>query len=190
MHKVFCIGLNKTGTVSLHEALTILGYRSFHWGGPEARRSVRRALEEETPLLTYLDGRFDAFSDVEDLTYNFDLADRQYPDSKFILTIRPLDEWLESRRRHVKKNRARRASRRYAGSWLEVDLEGWAADYTAHTERVRSYFADRPDDLLVIDITAGKGWDALCAFLGRPIPDSPFPWQNRYRAWSEGSPSR
>ena len=28
--KVFCIGLNKTGTSSLHRALTILGYNSVH----------------------------------------------------------------------------------------------------------------------------------------------------------------
>ena len=30
--KVFGIGLNKTGTISLHHALEQLGYRSLHWG--------------------------------------------------------------------------------------------------------------------------------------------------------------
>ena len=30
--KVFGIGLNKTGTSSLHRALELLGYRSLHWG--------------------------------------------------------------------------------------------------------------------------------------------------------------
>ena len=34
--KIFCIGLNKTGTRSLSDALEILGYRSLHWGGSDA----------------------------------------------------------------------------------------------------------------------------------------------------------
>ena len=29
--KVFCIGVNKTGTSSLHQALQILGYNSVHY---------------------------------------------------------------------------------------------------------------------------------------------------------------
>jgi Sulfotransferase domain len=185
MGKIFCIGLNKTGTVSLHEALVILGYRSLHWGGPETRRAVRRALEEGKPLLTYVSDEYDVFSDLEDVTYNFDLADRQYPASKFILTTRALDDWLESRRRHVEWNQQQRARGTYRGGWLEVDIEGWTADYREHDASVRSFFADRPNDLLVIDITAGDGWRSLCGFLGRPIPDVPFPWRNRYGTWRE-----
>jgi hypothetical protein len=185
MAKIFCIGLNKTGTVSLHEALTVLGYRSLHWGGPETRRAVLRALEEGQPLLTYLDPEFEAFSDLEEVTYHFDLADRQYPGSKFILTTRALDDWLESRRRHVEKNQLRSADGVYQGDWLEVDMEGWTADFRAHTARVRSYFASRPEDLLVIDITMGDGWKPLCAFLQRPEPEVPFPWRNRYRTWRD-----
>jgi hypothetical protein len=40
---------------------------------------------------------------------------------------------------------------------------------------VREHFADRPGDLLVLDITAGEGWDRLCPFLGLPEPGVPFP---------------
>jgi 3'(2'), 5'-bisphosphate nucleotidase len=32
--------------------------------------------------------------------------------------------------------------------------------------------------LLVLDITAGEGWEKLCPFLGKPIPDIPFPKAN------------
>ena len=53
--RVFGIGLNKTGTTSLHDVLGILGFNSLHWGGPEAHDAVVRAIEEEVPLLTYLD---------------------------------------------------------------------------------------------------------------------------------------
>jgi hypothetical protein len=187
MAKVFCIGLNKTGTVSLHEALTTLGYRSLHWGGPETRRAVRRALGEGKPLCTYLDDAFEAFSDLEDLTENFDLADRQYPGSKFILTTRPLGDWLESRRRHVEWNQERRGRGLYHGSWLHIDIEGWAATFLEHEGSVRSYFTGRPNDLLVMDITAGDGWESLCGFLRRAVPDVAFPWRNRYGTWRESA---
>jgi hypothetical protein len=189
MGKIFCIGLNKTGTVSLHNALNILGYRSLHWGGPETRKAVLRALGEGRPLLTYLDPSFNAFSDIEDLTYNFDLADQQYPRSKFILTVRDLDDWLDSRRRHVEKNRVRKRHGVYQGTFLNVDLEGWAADYEAHTARVRVYFADRPRDLLETDLAVGNAWESLCTFLGRPVPNVPFPWKNRYGPW-RGKPAK
>ena len=118
--KIFCIGLNKTGTRSLSDALEILGYRSLHWGGsdqatalrrgPEIRVAVERALEEGRPLLEDIDD-VDAYSDLLALSTNFDVLDRQYPGSKFILTVRDLDEWLDSRRRHVETNIERRAWR-------------------------------------------------------------------------------
>jgi hypothetical protein len=33
--------------------------------------------------------------------------------------------------------------------------------------------------LLVFDLPRGDGWEELCAFLGHPIPDEPFPHANR-----------
>lgn len=180
MRKIFCIGLNKTGTMSLHDALVVLGFRSLHWGGPAARALVRRALEDGKPLVTYLDG-YDAYSDLEELTYNFTLVDAQYPGSRFILTIRMLDDWLDSRRRHVEKNRERRAAGKYGGPFLDVDIDAWTEDYLTHHRRVREHFAGRPHDLLEMDVTAGAGWEPLCEFLDRPIPGVGFPWSNRYR---------
>jgi hypothetical protein len=185
--KIFCIGLNKTATVSLHDALGLLGYRSLHWGGPETRREVLRALDEGKPLLTYLDPQLVAFSDIEDITYNFDLADCQYPGSRFILTIRAIDDWLDSRQRHVEYNQAQQALGRYDRRFIEIDREAWAADYRRHTARVCAYFSGRPDDLLVIDITAGGAWEPLCRFLGNPAPATPFPWRNRSGSWQDAS---
>jgi hypothetical protein len=182
--KIFGIGLNKTGTRSLHSALEILGFRSAHWGGddlqsavvrgPQIRDAVERALRDGRPLLDEI-GDFDAYSDIESLSTNFDVVDRQYPGSKFILTTRPLTDWLDSRARHVEANVARRARGEYAGTFLVIDRPGWEAAFLAHERRVRSYFASRPDDLLVMDVGRGDGWDVLCPFLGVPVPDRPFP---------------
>ena len=181
--RIFGIGLNKTGTSSLHEALDILGYEGLHFAGPERAALIRRAIAERKPLLHYLDPKYDAFSDTPVTAY-FWLADAQYPGSKFILTVRDLADWLDSRRRHVEKNRERAADGAYGGSFLKVNLEAWEREYRLHDGAVRSYFAGRPDDLLVLDLAAGAGWEPLCDFLGARVPDREFPWSNRYQPWS------
>lgn len=182
--KVFCIGLSKTGTRSLHAALELLGLRSVHWGGPdletavqrgpEMQAAIERCLREGRPLLEDLE-EADAYSDVLGLTTNFDVLDRQYPGSRFILTVRDLDEWIDSRRRHVEANIARRARGEYRGAFLTVDPDGWRAEMGAHIARVQAHFAGRPDDLLVMDIAAGDGWERLCPFLELAVPEAPFP---------------
>jgi hypothetical protein len=43
---------------------------------------------------------------------------------------------------------------------------------------VTDYFRGRPHDLLVVDWEAGHGWPELCRFLGRDVPDQPFPREN------------
>lgn len=177
--KIFCIGLFKTGTVSLHTALLRLGYSSIHWGGPEAYLSVQRAVDEGVPVLTYLDD-VDAYSDIETLSRNFHLADAQYPGSRFIVTVRALDPWLDSVRRHVEKNQQRKARGEYTGEFLDVDLDAWTELWTEHHQRVADHFAERDGDLLVMNITEGDGWDALAPFLRHPIPLEPFPFENRY----------
>jgi len=178
--KVFGIGLYKTGTSSLHAALEILGYTGLHNAGPERSALVRRAIEERKPLLHYLDPKYNAFSDTP-VTLYFWLADVQYPGSKFILTTRDLEDWLDSRRRHVEKNRRRAAEGAYKGKFLTVNLAAWEHEYRRHEGAVHSYFARRPDDLLVLDVTAGEGWGPICDFLGVSEPDRAFPWENRYR---------
>jgi hypothetical protein len=173
---IFCIGLNKTGTSSLHTALEMLGYTSLHWGGRPSSIAVHRASKHGMPLLAYL-GDYDAYSDIQSLSLRFDELDEQYPGSKFILTTRDLDGWLDSRRRHVERNQVNREKGTYTGQFLVVDYDAWTAQYRDHHARVRAYFADRPRDLLEMDITTGAGWDVLCPFLEIPVPSEPFPWK-------------
>ena len=180
--RVFGIGLNKTGTISLHEALTVLGYRSLHWGGPEVRKVVERAAEEGRPLVDDLPDH-DAFSDILALSTRYALLDRQYPGSRFVLTTRPVDEWVESRRAHVLRNRERAARGEYQGTFLAIEPDAWRDEFTDHHRDVARYFAGR-DDLLTMRITEGDGWDVLCPFLGRTAPGTEFPW--RHRATSSG----
>ncbi len=175
--KIFCIGLNKTGTSSLHRALQDLGFTSQHFGGPPIRKAVERAIAEDKPLLTYLP-EADAYSDIQRLSVNFERLDREYPGSKFILTTRPIDGWIDSRRRHVERNRAAKARGEYDGTFLEIEPERWRELFEQHHRKVVEYFAGR-DDFIEFRVTDGDGYDKLCPFLGVKQPRSEFPWRNR-----------
>jgi glycosyltransferase involved in cell wall biosynthesis len=179
--RVFCIGLNKTGTSSFHAAMEILGLSSLHWGGPEINRAVRAALDEGRPLLSGLDAAFDAFCDVGLLSTHFDLLDEQYPGSRFVLTVRPVEEWIDSRRRHVERNIARREAGDYDGTFLTADEGLWREQWERQVGRARCYFEGRRD-FLEVDLTTGGGWAPLCQLLEIPEPTEPFPWANRDRA--------
>ncbi len=176
--RVFGIGLNKTGTSSFHDAVTILGFESLHWGGPSVRIAVERAAAAGRPLLSGLDPAYEAFSDILALSTNFAVLDEQYPGSRFVLTVRPIDEWIDSRRRHVEKNIRRKAAGEYDGSFLVVDEAGWRAEWERHTAAVRRYFAGRPD-YLELDLATTAGWEPLCSLLDVPTPAEPYPWANR-----------
>ena len=49
--------------------------------------------------------------------------------------------------------------------------------YVEHNALVKATIPQQ--DLLVMDICAGEGWDKLCSFLGAPIPSTPFPNTNK-----------
>ena len=123
--KVFAIGLNKTGTTSLHLAFEQLGLRSFHWGGRRAYHAVLHAQRDGERLLLPVGEGYDAYSDVETLSVRFDLADLQYPGSRFVLTVRDVDDWVESRRRHAERNRRGIALGSYSGANVGIDEDAW-----------------------------------------------------------------
>ncbi|MEU5873347.1 sulfotransferase family protein [Glycomyces sp. NPDC047369] len=61
------------------------------------------------------------------------------------------------------------------------DRDAVEAAYARYHERVR---ATVPADRLV-EFTTGAGWAPLCAALGLPEPDEPFPHLNTTREWHE-----
>ena len=154
---------------------------------PTIRRMVEASIADGQPLLSRLDPRFDAFTDIQALSTSFERLDKEYPGSRFILTVRPVDEWIESRRRHVAENRRRQAVGDYDGSFLEIDEAGWREEWHHHIGAVRAYFAGR-DDLLEVDLSEPQGWTGLCRLLDIPEPRGPFPWANRHRSDPAASP--
>jgi len=169
--KIFGIGLARTGTTSLTKALRILGYRAVHF-------------PTSFDQILYHDAATDT-----SVACRFAELDRLFPGSKFILTVRDEQSWLASYARFrslqipIGKNwpmlREARRVREILFGTQEFEPEAWLAGYRRHTARVMEYFAERPQDLLVMNIAAGDGWEKLCPFLGKPVPPLPFPYLNK-----------
>ncbi len=51
--------------------------------------------------------------------------------------------------------------------------------FLSHEQRVFDHFkGDQAHRLLTFDLFDGDGFDKLCEFLDRPVPEQPFPWGN------------
>lgn len=182
--RVFGIGMHKTATTSLHEALNILGLDSFHWGQGEAPKiwHEMNSLGRSNTL-----EQFYSLCDLP-IPLLYKKLDRAYPGSKFILTIRNEARWLKSVEKlwDYKYNPTRWMWDVYPFSnhihsvlygTRDFKPELFLARYRRHNAEVLEYFEDR-DDLLVMNMEARTHWPKLCAFLGKPVPDMPYPKWN------------
>ena len=159
------IGLGRTGTNSMCEALRLLGYEHVTHNPPFEQ-------------LAGLDGGAD-----NGVLLFYKYLDYKFPGSKFVLTLRALEPWLESmewvyaRRPAVTRANDIAIMRRMSiYESVTFDREKFAAAYDRHHADVRRYFVNRPADLLEIDFSERPGWEPLCTFLGLPQPEVPFPW--------------
>ncbi|KAL4936043.1 hypothetical protein BDV06DRAFT_205770 [Aspergillus oleicola] len=117
-----------------------------------------------------------------------------YPEAKVILNHRDVDSWYESITALILPHA--RGFWYHVLPWFQADMY-WAVQYTIHcfnmhfygnlerngkwvyrqhSATIRGALADEPDRLLVW--TVQNGWEPLCKFLGKPIPDEPFPAGN------------
>ncbi|MGO8794722.1 MAG: sulfotransferase [Candidatus Sulfotelmatobacter sp.] len=132
-------------------------------------------------LLTDLFQDYDAAADTS-VACSFLELDVRYPDSQFILTVRDVRSWLASTEAFfagpAPNEEWKREVRLRTYGVLEWDRGAFLNAYHRHVKAVMDRFADRPAQLLVLDICAGEGWDMLCAFLGKPVPSVPFPHAN------------
>lgn len=136
----------------------------------------------------------------------FSILDRQFPGTKFVYTTRDVPSWTRSVERHntmnhfVSQFQGRIETYRdydpetdyvfscdsigiteylYRTPWRKLTPDVYAQAYEQHQREVEAYFAGRPDDLLVLDVTEEGQWERLCSFLGKPIPGKRFPHENK-----------
>ena len=205
--KIFVVGRNKTGTTSMEKALRQLGYRVGNQRAAEkltpdwARRDFRRLIAYCHSAEAFQDVPFS-------YPFTYQALDCAFPGSRFILTVRDSEnQWYESVTRFAAKRLEKRIGERRLPTWQEIKQDpyvwtGWAyqnqifrfgsevlqqdphdrqrliSDYRLHNASVVDCFRNRPDDLLVVNVSEPEAMQKLCRFLGKPDSGVSMPWEN------------
>lgn len=172
--KVICIGWHKTGTSTMGDALLTLGYdvlgARLDLAEPLFEGDVEKVFEAAKP--------YDALQDVPWAAI-FKELDLAFPGSKFILTERAPDAWLHSAKKHFKDTHIPLHEYLYGKGILIGNEALYLNRYKRHNKEVKAYFQNRPNDLLIMNLKSGDGWEKLCPFLGHDVPKKSFPYSNK-----------
>lgn len=196
MLNVFGAGLGRTGTHSLTAALERLGFGPCHTmlgmlEHPEQVPFWRRAAAGEAVNWREMYAGYRSSVNLPGSRFWREIT-AAFPEVKVILTVRDPERWYESSTRSIypaattspppgasEAFEALRAMSRevvwdglFGGRFTDRDHA--LRVFHEHNEAVlREIDAGR---LLVFDVA--DGWPPLCAFLGVPVPDAPFPHRN------------
>lgn len=183
--KIFGLGLSRTGTRSLTSALQVLGYDCSHYPIDEDTYTELSHAQYDLTLLKYYDG----LTDITTAPFYREF-DKLYPGSKFILTVREKEGWLRSCAHHwfnrpafketddpddLVHLRMRQFLRSAVYGCYNFDPKRFSDVYDRYVREVMEFFKDRPEDLLILDVCSGEGFEKLAPFLDRPVPSEPFP---------------
>jgi hypothetical protein len=172
--KIFGIGLSRTGTTSLHHLLESLGYSSRHFvdalvADKNAEINEDAVMDSPVPML-------------------YQHLDKRYPGSKFILTTRSKEKWLDSMNwlfTHGKViwnwPRSTQDYHRKFYHTIRYDKKILGNHYDVFHAEVNDYFKDRPNDLLILNLDKGIDVEKVCLFLGIPVKQIVFPKTNERR---------
>ncbi len=146
--KILNIGMPRTGTQSLTKALVHLGLRTVHY--PRGLRSIV------------------AYEAATEVRFSLKTLDCSFPESKYILTVRDPEVWLES---------CRRVRSQAKPSWNPFWFRDPSTWRHLYEERIREAEAvlGGTGRLLIYRLCEGAGWDPLCSFLGYNIPKTNYP---------------
>lgn len=177
--KIFCIGLNKTGTTSFGDALAMFGYQRCGWATSLSPRLVREYFEGDLSTIRNVAYKFDVLEDLPwPLVYQE--MDQHFPNAKFVLTVRESPgKWLESISKHI-VNEYEGHRKIYGYFHPRENEQAYLTRYNEHNEGVTKHFEGRPEKLLTMCYENGDGWEKLLPFLGiRGMPIAPWPHSNK-----------
>ncbi len=201
--KIFCIGLNKTGTTSLKKAMEELNYKVGDQREAEllfddwVKRDFKR-------LINYCKTA-EFFQDAPlSFPYTYIAMDQAFRGSKFILTIRDNEEqWYNSLVTFHGKlwgngnvpptaEDLKKANYIYPGfpyhSRLHLNKVSETDPYNknilidyynTHNNNVKDYFRFREKDLLILNIAEKEAFKKLITFLNVKTEINEFPWENK-----------
>lgn len=206
--KVFCIGLSRTGTTSICEALSILGYRTKHFPfelyvhpeivSPDYQFVPKQNLGSYSSWclkkeLKAIDSaynpnmleEYDAFGDLPVPLFYKEL-DEKFVNSKFIYTYRDEKKWLNSMKWLLSDGAVlwshgliNRDINLAVYRTKTFDEKKLLKSYRDHHNEVNDYFAARPNDLLKVNIDSTQiNFTTICDYLGSSVPEISFPRSN------------
>jgi hypothetical protein len=190
-------GFGRTGTKSTKDALELLGFAPCHHMYEVFQNPPQVAYWQEVAAGNPVDFRevfagYKAQIDWPGAHVWRELSE-VFPHAKVLLTVRPEESWFRSYSRTIGK-----LMRIYKGLDLPPHIRQMAdamaemvdattfqgqpgneeialAAYRQRISDVKTAIA--PERLLIFDVA--EGWEPLCAFLDLPVPDEPFPHENK-----------
>jgi hypothetical protein len=191
--RVVGAGVGRTGTHSLKLALErLLGGTCHHmaevFNRPEELPVWQAAADGRMPDWTTFLAPYSATCDWPSAAFWAEISDA-FPDAVIVLSVRDPEAWLASAQATIFHPLAGAIARpRGEDAWADMaravfhhrfsdrldDRNAMLAAFSAHNERVRR---DADPDRLVV-WQASDGWEPLCAALGVPVPEEPFPLTN------------
>ena len=187
-------GFGRTGTESMKLALEMLGLGPCHHMREVNENSLQRKIWRSISRGDEpdWDRAFAGYKSAVDWPSAFfwrELA-AYYPDAKVLLTLRSSESWYASMEKTIfRVLRESTDSESVGVNLIAKRVFGGRIDDRAHaiatfernTNEVQAAFGT--DRLLTYNI--GDGWEPLCRFLDRPVPDEPFPRTNSSREFVE-----
>lgn len=193
-------GFGRTGTMSMTKALNMLGYKTYHMEENVKNGDNSKWIEcmEQGKSITeniMFPRDYNAIMDFPASAYWRELY-KENPNAKVILTVREPSKWYASAcstiwdSRGLEFNRLawflpfarrfRRMSKLYRTKIFAPDEEN-AFDkdlcIKVFERNIKEVKEAIPEEQLLI-YTPGDGWEPLCRFLGKDIPEVPYPRSN------------
>jgi hypothetical protein len=203
--KVFVIGLSKTGTTSIGDALAQLGYRRSGWEDIRSRWLYHAYTHGHVEALKRHVDKFDAFEDIPWCIAYRDLAD-EFPSARFILSLRKNEhDWLRSIQAHTRRRAWEGHADIYGGLRADDCPDAYLETYKRHTEdaleffsargeehRLLTFFIDEPREVGKNATQGDTRWEKLMAFLNIEDVDVPrlgqFPRVNAKSSFGNRDP--
>lgn len=194
--KVVGTGFGRTGTDSMREALNILGFGPCHHmreliADESHRQAWRDVAAGAPPDWDLLLGNYGSCVDWPSAYYWPQLV-QAFPQAKVLLTWRSAESWWASYEKTIlpviladteteeSAPGSQLVSLRVFGGKPD-DREHCIAVYEANVAAVQARVP--PERLLVHKL--GDGWEPLCAHLGVPVPETPYPSSNSASSFQE-----
>jgi len=184
--KVIGTGFGRTGTDSMRNALDLLGFGPTHHmfavnADPEQKRMWRDAVHRGYRDWERLFAGFGACVDWPSALFWQELIE-VYPEAKVILTWRTPESWWASVQKTIIRHLMHPEDPDNIGVAISREVFGGRPDdretaIRAYEANVAAVKAEVPAERLLV-YGLGDGWEPLCAHLGVPVPEVPYPHSN------------